>query len=367
MKKQELLHRMEDGAITRRQVNRLLAAAGVALVAMPVTRRTAEAAGDQATFFTWAGYDAPDFFAPYVKKHGKPNTPVFADEQEAFQKLQAGFVADVAHPCSGRLVRWRDAGLIQPMDTSKLSNFGDLYPVLTKINTADLDGKQWFAPIDWGNTGVLYRTDKVEPKEDSYSLLWDERYKGSISMGEDITDTAIIGGLYVGVKDPYAMNDSDIEKVKQALLKQKPLLRFYWSDTTVLEQAIASGEVVVSTAWNGTLAKMLDQGIPARFMKPKEGMLTWCCGAVLTKNAPHPDLAHDMIDALISKEAGVWMINYGYGHSNRKAIAEAGAKKVERLGLPADPEEFLKTGVFSRDNKRLADLQKMFESVKAGI
>src|ERR1700756_527482 len=205
MKKQELLHRMEDGAITRRQVNRLLAAAGVALVAMPVTRRTAEAAGDQATFFTWAGYDTPDFFVPYVKKHGKPNTPVFADEQEAFQKLQAGFVADVAHPCSGRLVRWRNAGLIQPMDTSKLSNFGDLYPVLTKINTANLDGKQWFAPIDWGNTGVLYRTDKVKPKEDSYSLLWDERYKGSISMGEDITDTAIIGGLYVGVKDPYAM------------------------------------------------------------------------------------------------------------------------------------------------------------------
>ena len=113
MKKQELLHRMEDGAITRRQVNRLLAAAGVALVAMPVTRRTAEAAGDQATFFTWAGYDTPDFFAPYVKKHGKPNTPVFADEQEAFQKLHAGFVADVAHPCSGRLVRWRDAGVDQ--------------------------------------------------------------------------------------------------------------------------------------------------------------------------------------------------------------------------------------------------------------
>ena len=45
------------------------------------------------------------------------------------------------------------------MDTSKLSNFGDLYSVLTKINTANLDGKQWFAPIDWGNTGVLYRTD----------------------------------------------------------------------------------------------------------------------------------------------------------------------------------------------------------------
>jgi spermidine/putrescine transport system substrate-binding protein len=74
-----------------------------------------------------------------------------------------------------------------------------------------------------------------------------------------------------------------------------------------------------------------------------------------------------MIDALISKEAGLWMINYGYGHSNKKAVAEAGAKKVERLGLPADPEEFLNKGVFSRDNKRLADLQKMFESVKAGL
>jgi spermidine/putrescine transport system substrate-binding protein len=96
-------------------------------------------------------------------------------------------------------------------------------------------------------------------------------------------------------------------------------------------------------------------------------MLTWVCGAVLTTNAPHPDKALDLIDALISKDAGLWLIDLGYGHSNSKAFAEAGAAKLARIGLPPDPQEHLTHGVFSRDNKRLEDLQQIFEQVKAGV
>jgi spermidine/putrescine transport system substrate-binding protein len=171
----------------------------------------------------------------------------------------------------------------------------------------------------------------------------------------------------IGAKDPYDMTDDELKKAKEKLAAQKPLVRFYWSDATVLEQGIASGEIVAASAWNGTLAKMIDQGVPVRWMTPKEGMLTWVCGAVLTANAPQPDKAHDLIDALISKEAGLWLIDYGYGHSNSKAFAQAGEAALKKIGLPADPSEHLKGGVFSKDNKRLEDLQQIFEQVKAGV
>ena len=136
----------------------------------------------------------------------------------------------------------------------------------------------------------------------------------------------------------------------------------------MLEQALASGEVVASSAWNGTLAKMNEQGVPVTWASPKEGLLTWCCGAVLSSTAPHPDMAHELIDGLISKEAGLWLITQvGYGHSNKKAFEEAGPEKLAAIGLPPDPAEHLKRGIFSRDNKRLEDLQAMFEQVKAGL
>src|SRR5690606_3534459 len=119
------------------------------------------------------------------------------------------------------------------------SHFADLFPSLTSVNGADRDG-QWFIPVDWGNTSVLYRTDLVEVEEDSWLLLWDERYAGKLSMGTDVTDTAIIAALIIGAKDPYDMTDEEVAKVKELLVKQKPLLRYYWTDNTTMEQSLAS-------------------------------------------------------------------------------------------------------------------------------
>jgi len=365
METKELLQRMADRTLSRRRFNRALASAGLAMATVPLAPRLLRAQ-EQATFFTWSGYDDPGFFPGYVEKHGaNPNMPIFSDEEEAFQKLRAGFTVDVAHPCSGRIERWRSAGLLQPIDTARLSNWPDVFEPLKKLPGATAEGKQWFVPVDWGNTSVLYRTDLVEVSEDSWTLLWDERYAGRLSIGEDITDTAVIAGLVAGAKDPHAMTDDEIAKVRELLLKQKPLLRFYWSDTTALEQAVATGEVVATSSWNSSASQLRQQGIPVRYMKPREGILTWCCGLVLSKDAPQPDLAYDLIDALIDPRAGEWLINYGYGHSNRKTFELVSEDLLADRGFPKDPVQHLQDGVFSKDNKRLDELQRMFEEVKA--
>jgi spermidine/putrescine transport system substrate-binding protein len=368
MEKNELLDRIADGRMTRRDLHKALASVGLMMMAMPVMGRAARAA-DQVTYFTWAGYDIPEVIPGYAEKTGGvPNWPIFSDEEEALTKLRSGFQVDVAHPCSGRIRRWRDAGIIQPMDPSRLSNFGDIFPALKSINGADEDGQQWFAAVDWGNTSVLYRTDLVDVQEDSWTLLWDERYAGKLSMGEDVTDTAIVAALLIGAADPYDMTDEELSKVKDLLAKQKPLLRFYWNDTTALEQAMATGEVVASSAWNSSVLALQRQGIPVAYMKPKEGILTWCCGLVMAKDAPEVDKAHDLIDAMISPEAGQYFISeFGYGHSNKKAFEAVDDETLAGMGLPRDPTTLLTSGVFSSDNKRQDEITQMFEAVKAGI
>lgn len=358
------------GRLSRRDLGKLMAAAGVAMVAMPVGGRSARAAAADMTYFTWSGYDLPEFFPGYVEKHGAaPSTALFADEEEALQKLRAGFQADVVHPCSGRVRRWREAGAIQSFDTSRLTHWPQVIESLKDVNGAHADGQQWFAPVDWGNTSILYRTDLVEWEgEESWEILWDERYAGRLSMGEDITDTGIITGLLVGAENPYQMTDEELEKVRAKLQEQKPLLRFYWNDTTVLEQAMASGEVVAAPAWNSSVVALSNAGVPVAYANPKEGILAWCCGLVVSSTATELDLAHDFIDAMISPEAGVWLITeYGYGHSNKEALAQVDPALLEELGLPQDPTEMFQRAVFSADNTRIDELQAIFEEVKAGL
>ena len=113
-------------------------------------------------------------------------------------------------------------------------------------------------------------------------------------------------------------------------------------------------------------AALRKQGIDVKYMNPKEGRLTWCCGLILTAEAKEIDKAYDLIDAMLSPEAGEWLINLGYGHSNHKAFERVSEEVLAERGLAKNAEEHLKNGLFSRDNTRLDALQQMFEAVKAG-
>ena len=71
------------------------------------------AADPDLTVFDWAGWDIAGVSAKYVEKNGDaPTYAFFGDDDEAFQKVASGFKADVAHPCSQMIQKYRDAGLI---------------------------------------------------------------------------------------------------------------------------------------------------------------------------------------------------------------------------------------------------------------
>src|SRR3546814_13834762 len=67
MKKNELLDRMATGALSRRQFSKAMASAGLALTMVPMTARPSRAE-EQVTYFTWTGYDVPEFFSAYVER-----------------------------------------------------------------------------------------------------------------------------------------------------------------------------------------------------------------------------------------------------------------------------------------------------------
>ena len=85
---------------------------GAAMVAC-FSVSVAQAADKDLVIFDWAGYEDENFYLSYIDKHGdKPTYSFFSDEEEAFNKIRAGFKADMAHPCSQSVIKWREAGMI---------------------------------------------------------------------------------------------------------------------------------------------------------------------------------------------------------------------------------------------------------------
>lgn len=366
---------MREGKMSRRAFSQSLLAAGVGMMAVPLAgRKAAAAAEDQATYFTWGGYDIPELFVPYQEKHGElPNFSIFGGSEEALTKMRGGFVVDVSHPCNQALPRWVASGLFQPIDTGRLSNWPDVIPELVNLpgNDAEGDANVWLAPFDWGQTSVTYRTDLFELEgEESWDMLWDKRYAGRLGSLASGGDAWWCGAIKAGVPLSEIHTDEAFEKIAAVMREQRPLIRTYTDDTTTLEQALSAGEMVAAMTWNASATLLKSEGVPVKFAKPKEGALTWVCGLMVHKDAPNIDSAYDVIDSLLSVESGKFMINdYGYGHSNKKSFELFDDETLAGLGLSSNPIEILEAGHFQvpQTQEWETKMNTLFEEIKAGF
>lgn len=368
------LSAVRRGKLSRRAFSQALLGAGIGMVATPFMPRQAMAKeGEQATFFTWGGYDIPEFYPQYEAANGAlPNFAIFGGTEEALTKMRSGYTPDVAHPCNVGLKRWVDTGMFQPVDTSRLSNWGDMIPQLVSMEGNDAgDGKPWLVPFDWGGTSITYRTDLFELEgEESWDMLWDERYAGQLGSLASGGDAWWCGAIKAGVKFEDIATDMAFEKIAAEMRKQRPLIRVYTDDTTTLEQALASGEMAAAMTWNSSAVLLESEGVPVRFAQPKEGSLTWVCGLMVHKDAPNLDRAYEMIDAMLSVEAGQFMINdYGYGHSNARSFDAFDAETLVSLGLSKNPADILNAGHFMipQSQNWETKMNETFEMIKAGF
>jgi spermidine/putrescine-binding protein len=359
------------GRLDRREFGKALGAMGLAMAGFSAHGAQAAPA---LTVYEWAGYELPELHPGYVKKYGaSPNFGFFGTINEALQKLQTGYKADIAHPCSTSLKRWQKAEMLLPIDTARLPNYEDLWPNLRNVPHAHENGQSWFVPFDCGSCSILYRTDMVDPedvKDPSWSLLYNEKYKGRLAMYNADTMPIEIAARVLGMYDDYThLSEAQLAEISRLMAKQRDLLRFYWDDTTQMEQAMASGEVAAAFSWNGSVKVLRDQGLPVVYMTPKEGTITWVCGLVRCPGDGDEQAAYDFIDAMISPEAGAYLLEYqGYGHSNSKAYELVPKEVLASLGYDNPQSSFSSASVSEEpDEPYRSRYIELVDQVKAGL
>ena len=340
----------------------------LATTAATLVTGAAIAADDGLIVFDWSGYEDEGFFQKYIAKHGDaPTYSFFGEEEEAFQKLRAGFRADVSHPCSQSVSKWLEAGLLEPLDTSRIDLWDD---VNTEMKEAfKFDGAYYLLPMDWGTTALTYRTDMVDAATmDSLAVFLDPAYAGRIALPDNVDDIYALGYLATGVTDWTKATDADFEAASAWLRQAHQNVRAYWADGAELAQLMGSGEVVVSWAWSETPATMAAEGLPIEANRStKEGSSSWFCGYVNLANGPNPeDKMYDFFNAWMDPGSAEYIVSeWGYGHGNQTAMAAIGPEGLAEAGL--GPVE---VPVLAQVPMNQALREKMiaeFEKIKAGF
>lgn len=305
--------------------------------------------------YDWSGYDDPVFFKPYMDKYKKsPTFSFFAEEEEAKAKMSTGFKVDISHPCSYSTNRWREAGIIQPIDTSRLKNYKNLTKRYRELPGFVSDGKVWVIPYDIGQTALTYNADKVPEKDvRSLKVFIDPKYKGKISLPDNFSDWISLGLLATGsgTKLWQGINSPDDPRYKKALEFLRAVHKnnkFYWTDGPNLAAALKTGEVLITWAWNETPITLRNEGMNVKMNRDtKEGFASYVCGYVWTKASnADPQLVYDFLDAVISEPSTLPMVDgFGYAHSNSVGMKNLPKDVLDR-SVVSNNEKYIKKAGF---------------------
>lgn len=323
------------------------------------------------TLFQWEDYVQEPFLKGYEDTYKeKPGTSIFADEDEAFAKMRAGYKPDVMGPCLYSLPRWKAAGLLQPIETSKLKNWNRISPILRNLPEIQAGpGKVWFVPHYWGNTSLTIRTDLAPEyaRSQSWDILFDPKYKGRIAVLDGVDDVVPFIAKMMGI-DAYTMTDAQWQQVQAKLRQLMPQLRVISADNATLDQGLASGELVAAMSWRTTFAHLNREHKPVAYLNPPGGIFTYVCGLVMHKNPSDEAKALALIDSGIADDAAVFMVTkIGDEPANTEAMKKVPDSVFANLGLTRDLDTFLKSGTFQKPLPNKEKIVAAWTEIKSGV
>ena len=141
-------------------------------------------------------------------------------------------------------------------------------PSFRELSMARKDSLVFGLPWAFGPNPLIYDTTKVVPAPTRWADLWDAKYKGKLSLQDDIASLWMVAqtlGL-APANDPaklYNLTDEELAQVKAKMLALKPNVRKYWATAGDMIQLFQSGEIVAGEGWPLMTAQLRAAGFPA--------------------------------------------------------------------------------------------------------
>lgn len=308
---------MSDFKLNRRKFLGTAAAVSTVFAATPYIR-TANAASGEVNIWTYDNFVPPEFKKQFEKDTGiKVNIRLVNDQGKQFNLLAAEApdpTVDIVTVAGHRFLQFIDSDLLAPMDSDRLSNWGSINPVYSESDWATINGNKWGAPILSGAEILAYNTELVSPEEaKSWDVLFSEKYKQQTAyIIQDMMSIVMLYKGYDGNMVEYLDNpDKAAEIVAEArdfMIDKKSLVRKYYDGGAEVQQMFINQDIALAHAWNGPIAKLINDGFPVAMTIPKEGSYGFVYTLNIANNAPNSDNAYTFLNALLaSSEIGASM------------------------------------------------------------
>jgi len=310
------------------------------------------------TVLAWPGYvedgsndKAVDWVSDFEASSGcQVTVKTFGTSDEAVQLMRTGQY-DVVSASGDATLRLIAAGDVEPMNTGLIANYPDIFDSLKDKPWNSVGGKMYGIPHGRGANLLMYRTDKVNPAPTSWSVMWDKAgaQAGHLSAYDSpiyIADAALYLSKTkpeLGIKDPYALDETQLAAAVDLLKQQKPNVNEYWADYLKQIQSFKSGASTVGTSWQVIANVAANEKAPVASILPSEGSTGWSDTWMVSAKSQAKTCAYKFIDHVVSPEVNAQIAEYfGEAPGNRKACEKTKDKKHCQTFHAEDEEYFSK-------------------------
>ncbi|UIJ71314.1 polyamine ABC transporter substrate-binding protein [Aurantimonas sp. HBX-1] len=321
---------------------------GAAIAAFAFAITPASAQERVVNVYNWSDYIDQSILADFTKETGiRVVYDVFDSNEIVETKLLAGGTGyDIVVPTGTFLARQIKAGVFQPLDKSKLTNWDNLDPqVMERLARYDPENKHAINYM-WGTTGLGLNVAMVkerlgeDAKLDTFDLLFDPETAAKLAdcgiyvlnTPEEVVPAAL---NYLGL-DPNSDEREDLDKAQELLLSIRPYVRKFHSSEYI--EALANGDICMALGWSGDILQARDraaeagQGVEIRYVIPKEGAVTWLDNMAIPADAPNVEEAHEFLNYIMRPEVIAKATNYvNYANGN------AASKEFVNKDILEDP------------------------------
>lgn len=219
--------------------------------------------------------------------------------------------------------------MLLPLDKKNipaLKNIGSEY--LKKSESFD-PGNKYSVPYMVGVSGIIYNKKMVgNEKIDSWSDLWNPKFKDSIVMPDSVRDDFMIALRQLGY-DQNTKNEKEIKEAAELLKKQKPLVYKYANDSA--RDLLADGSAAIGVVWNGEYIYTKDLNPDVEFVVPKEGTEFFVDSWVIPKTSKNKENAEKFINYMCKAKVAKQNFDYLYYTTPNAAAKDLIEKKYRNM------------------------------------
>lgn len=199
----------------------------------------------------------------------KVNYTNYESNENMYSKLSGGGVSyDVIAPSDYMIARLIEENMLLEIDWNNVPNISLIDDSCKNLY---FDPEQKYSLCyNVGTTVLIYNTKFVDEVPDSWSVLWDEQYKGKVLMFNNSRDAFAIAQAMLG-KDFNSTNEADWQECAEFLAQQRDTV----SPVYVMDEVfnlMESGEYAFATYYAGDYVLMSENNEDLDYCFPKEGV-----------------------------------------------------------------------------------------------